>query len=260
MISGWKVVDLSLPLAENYPATWPGDVLFQTKVTSWFDEVDCLGLPIATRGPFQTHTVIMSDHVGTHCDAPAHFIPPPDSRLANAGPMGLLTAEQLPLDQFMGPAVVIDVTKQVRVSQRRGVVEPDDFQAFERDYRLIEKGDIVLLRSGWDARYYGRSGYYGPLSRTGEEHVWPAPSLATVEWLLERGVKCLGTDGPSIGPIEDPGPIHIKALGSGLGIVEGLAHLDQIPAYGAHFMFFPLKLVGGSGAPGRAIGLIVDIR
>jgi kynurenine formamidase len=250
----WRMVDLSLPLAESLPTTWPGDVRFQMRVTTWFREVDELGIAIPSRGPFQTHTVHMSDHIGTHCDAPAHFIP--DAGWAVDGRSGSApTVERLDLTFFFGPAAVIDVD-QVSPDPG-GCIQPQDVDRYELRYGPIRPGSVVLFRSGWDERYRAGGGYYGPLDDPAGE-AWPVPSVDTIEALSARGVRCLGTDAPSIGSLSDPVAAHVAALGRGLAVVEGLARLNQVPAQGAYFLFLPVKLVGACGGPGRAVAWVPE--
>jgi kynurenine formamidase len=85
---------------------------------------------------------------------------------------------------------------------------------------------------------------------------WPAPTPEAIGLLLERKVACLGVDTPSVGAAHDGYPAHIAGLPHGLVYVEGLAGLARLPVRGAHFLFLPLPIVGGSGAPGRAVALV----
>jgi kynurenine formamidase len=91
---------------------------------------------------------------------------------------------------------------------------------------------------------------------TRTEPGWPAPTPAAVEWLHERGVRCVGTDGLSIGPAADGAPTHLAGLSRGMGFVEALTGLRTLPPRGAWFLFLPIRLVNGTGGPGRAIGVL----
>ena len=65
--------------------------------------------PTVASRPFLEYVQVHDDHTGTHIDAPAHFTPAPETGLRHATEFGGVTIEQLPLDQLMGPAAVIDV-------------------------------------------------------------------------------------------------------------------------------------------------------
>jgi len=94
------VADLSLTVAADLPCFWP------TGMTPF------AVVPTATFGRTGRHRdmLVIDEHTGTQWDAPAHFIPPPDSGLPGAGPMGAVTGEKVPAWQFCGEACVIDLT------------------------------------------------------------------------------------------------------------------------------------------------------
>src|SRR5262252_1826555 len=71
------------------------------------------------------------EHGGTHIDAPRHFS------------AGAKTTDQVPLDQLMGEAILIDVTKQCEAN-RDYLVSADDFSAWEKQHGQIPAGSIVL--------------------------------------------------------------------------------------------------------------------
>jgi kynurenine formamidase len=74
--------------------------------------------------------------------------------------------------------------------------------------------------------------------------------------LLDRGVRCVGTDAPSMGSANDGGPVHVAALSTGTVFVEALRGLDRLPSRGAYSLFAPLNMTRGSGAPGRALAWV----
>jgi kynurenine formamidase len=79
-----------------------------------------------------------------------------------------------------------------------------------------------------------------------------------MEALLDRGVRCIGTDGVSMGSAHDGAPVHVAALSRGAVFIEALRGLDQLPNRGAWFCFAPLNVARGTGAPGRAMAWIPD--
>jgi isatin hydrolase len=259
-----RVVDLSLLVAEAYPGHWPTHLPFQHKTWSWFTEIDTpVGSAYGHLGPYTTRWLLMDEHTATHVDAPRHFLPPPGFGLPDEHPLGAITVEQVPLPQLMGPARVMDVRDLVGTTPP-GVspaVTLERLEAWEAEQGVLAAGDVLLLRSDWDLRYRpGAEGaaYCHEVIVTKQASGWPAPSPQLVLAVAERGVRCLGTDAPSVGAAQDGQPVHVAGLGAGLVFLECLARLGTIPAKGAFFVFAPLKLEGGSGAPGRAFALVPD--
>jgi len=265
IIAAHRVVDLTLPLAEDLPCTVPGHMPFRATVWTWFEDRPADPQPVRARegGSYQTRWLVIDEHAGTHIDAPRHVVPPPGSRLPQAGPAGEVGVDKLPLLAASGPADVIDVTGlPEHAAPEDGGSPPVTVTSlieWEAVHGAILPGDAVLLRTGWDSRYRrgtdGR-GYAagGPTGQTGPG--WPAPRPDTVSWLHDRGVRCVGTDAPSIGAVHDGAPAHLAGLTRGMVFVEGLTRLGELPPRGAWFLFLPLLLVEGTGAPGRALAVV----
>ena len=263
IMAGHRVVDLTLPLAEHLPCTWPGHMPFRATAWTFFADEPDGPQPARGRGGSgsQTRWLVIDEHAGTHIDAPMHVVPPPDSGLPGAGPAGEVGVDKLPLLAASGPADVVDVTG-LSGAAGNGVsplVSVPTLIAWEAAYGPILPGDAVLLRTGWDSHYLSgaaRRRYVDDPLVTGSGPAWPAPSPDAVSWLHDRGVRCVGTDGPSIGPAGDGGPTHRAGLTRGMVFVEALAGLAEVPPRGAWFLFLPLKLVDGTGAPGRALAVL----
>ena len=82
-----QVRDLTLTIAPELPCVWPAGM------------TPMAVLPTAPFGRSGRHRdmLVIDEHTGTQWDAPAHFVPPPDSGLPGAGPMGLVTGEKVPV-------------------------------------------------------------------------------------------------------------------------------------------------------------------
>lgn len=261
---GGRVVDLTLLLGEEYPCTWPGHMPYQQKTFNYFgvEGTDEAHL-ISPCGPYQTRWLLIDEHTGTHVDAPAHFIPRPGTGYIDEGTAGDVTADEIPLEQCMGQAVVVDVEHLFDTTDADGVspyIEPELILAFEAEHGELGSGDLVLFRSRWDAGRYrvgtpGRSYAYDVVIR-GRGTGWPAPSVAAMELLIERGIRCVGTDSPSMGSAQSGRDVHIAGLGQRCVFIEALANLSELPVRGSFFVFAPLKVARGSGAPGRAFAFI----
>lgn len=260
ILGDFDLVDLSHVLSEDMPM-WPGHMLFSHKVHNWYEAVPGPGQPIRSVAPYFTCWYTIDEHCGTHFDAPPHFIPPERTGLPNAGEFGSLTGERVSLDQLRGPGVVVDV-RELAAESSDGVsprITPDFLRGWEAAHGELCPGDVVILRTGWDAYWTG-----------GEEGLkfcwrpvvlkdypgWPAPSAEAVVHLYDRGVRLLCTDAPSVGAVDEQESMHIAGLERGMLYVECLTNLRRLPTRGAYFTFLPLKIAGSSGGNGRAAALV----
>lgn len=258
-----RVADLTLPLDETLPCTWPGHMPYRATVWTWFADRPDDPQPVRSRsgGHYQTRWLVIDEHAGTHMDAPSHFVPPLGSGLPHAGPAGAISVADVPLLAASGPAAVIDVRGldgQAAPGQSPAIT-PEHVTAFEAAHGPLRAGDVVLFRTGWDARYRpGQDGdaYGADVLATGRAPGWPAPTPETIGLIRDRGVTCVATDGLSMGPAEGGAPVHLAALPHGVIFVEALGGLAAVPPRGAWFLFLPLRLAGGTGGPGRALAVL----
>lgn len=260
-----ELVDLTVPIAEDLPCYWATHLPFQHKTWNWFEtRRDPSGCVINRSGPYATRWMAIDEHTGTHLDAPSHFIPPDGSGLPHAGPAGSISADRIPLERHIGPAAVVDATALAGTGDRPGespVIGVELIREWEREHGRLRSGEVCLFRTGWDSRYLrGEAGleYVHEVVVTRRLPGWPAPEVETVELLLDRGVRCLGTDAPSMGPAHgDRGQaVHVSGLGSGAVYIECLTALNHLPPRGAWFCFLPLNVEGATGAPGRAVAWV----
>jgi kynurenine formamidase len=186
------------------------------------------------------------EHGGTHLDAPIHFA------------AGRATADRVPLEQLVAPAVVIDVTAKATADPVYRLTR-DDVLAFERRHGRIGRGTIVLLRTGWSTRWPDRQAYFGDATPGDASKLrFPSYGVDAAELLVrDRGVAALGADVASIdyGPSTDFA-VHRLASAAGVPGFENLTQLDQLPPTGAIVIALPMKIEGGSGGPLRAIALV----
>lgn len=252
-LRGCRVVDLSVLVSEQLPGSWPTVTPFHSMQINWYTD---------WRGPFFTRLLTIEEHTGTHCDAPAHFIPDPATGLPHATPFGGVTVEQLEIEQFLGPALVIDVTELTDTGEpgMSPLVTVEHLRRWEREHGDIAAGDVVLLRTDWTDRHYrhlpeGTRFAYDPIVGKSAP-AWPAPDGDAMQYLVDRGVRCVGIDNNSMGPLQSDAEPHWVGLGQGVLFVERLINLAELPTRGAAFLFLPIKVDGASGAPGRAIAFV----
>jgi kynurenine formamidase len=181
---------------------------------------------------FATKLLIMSDHGGTHADAPFHFIPEG------------ATIEQVPLTSLVGSAVLLDVTEH---TMRGQAATPAVLEAACRKSGVeMKPGDIAILHV-WD-QPWGAPGF----------HDAKGLDEFAAAWLVDRGVAAVGID---IAYLEADlsdlrRPVHMVVLGRGVPIVENLVNLDQIDRPRFTFIGLPLRIKGATGSPIRAVAVL----
>lgn len=186
------------------------------------------------------------EHGGTHLDAPIHFA---ENRH---------TAEQIPLKQLVGPAIVIDVAAAAAQNPDYRLTRSDVLE-FEQAHGTIRPGTIVLLRTGW-SRYWPDRGRYLGDDTPGDASRLHFPSYGedAARLLVEdRGVAALGVDVASI----DHGQshdfiVHRIAADRNVPGFENLTNLEELPPRGAVVIALPVKIERGSGGPLRAIAIV----
>ncbi|MDR2287469.1 MAG: cyclase family protein [Prevotellaceae bacterium] len=168
-----------------------------------------------------------STHQGTHIDAPRHFF--------NKGEC----IDEISLDRCVVRAVKVDLTSK----QPDTPVEPVDLEPYNT---FIEQGCCVLLHTGWDKHFPEQSFFSG----------FPYVSKSLADWFVKKKIGLVGMDMPTPNG-DDWKYIHVKMLGAGILIVEGLANMEQLPEKEAFtFYSLPLKLQGRDGSPVRAIAIL----
>ena len=189
-----------------------------------------------------------AEHGGTHLDAPVHFA------------KGRHSTDEIPLDQLLGAAIVIDVTSQC-ASDPDYRITSNDFLNWEKAHRKIANGTIVLLRTGFGKHYPDRKKYLGTAERgpaaVAQLH-FPGLHPDAARWLVSnRSIKAIGLDTASI----DFGQStkyesHQILFDKNIPAFENVANLDKLPPRGFSVIALPMKIKGGSGGPLRIIALL----
>jgi kynurenine formamidase len=239
-----SVIDLTQPLGPDTPiiglppifASSPGVSL---EVISRYDD----------KGPaWYWNTIRMGEHTGTHFDAPVHWITGRD-RPGNA-------TDTLAVSQCVGPACVIDITADAARNED-SLLDVAALERWEMANGRVPRGAWVLLRTGWSLR----SGEAFLNVRDDGPHspgFDPAVSrlLATDRDVAGVGVETIGTDAGQAGRFDPPFPNHHIMHGHGKFGLASLCNLDRLPPTGAVLIAAPLRIVGGSGSPVRAMALV----
>ena len=223
---GLDWIDLSHTLEEGIPA-WPTHARFSS--TPYESQAS---------GDVATHNgLTLSEHTGTHMDAPLHFVP--------EGPAHYGT-DEIPLGSLAGRAATIEAADL----GAGDLLGPDRIRAWEDEHGPIWRGDRVLIRYGWDGRWAT-----GPEGRRFLED-WPGLSGEAAEYLVGKGVALVGCDTLAVDAAgSEENPAHHALLGNEVYVVENLNNLDLLPPF-CLFLALPLKIKGGSGSPVRAVALV----
>ena len=179
------------------------------------------------RNGFAETLLHMYSHTGTHIDAPGHMV------------AGAPSLDQLPVDQFVGQACVIDVS---------GAEAPSiPVAALAVHEALVDGCGFVLLHTGW-SRHWGDPRYFG---------AFPVLSARATAWLIARGLKGVGFDAISADPVGPP-PYsnHLAFFQAGMILIENLTGLE--PLIGQRFLLscLPLAYVDADGSPVRAVAIV----
>jgi kynurenine formamidase len=220
------LADLTYPLTTSFPAFVPGEeAVRRTTVT------------IQDNGYYMQEWRIR-EHIGTHVDAPGHFI------------LGGRLGPELAPSELIGPAVVIDISRRA-AKDPDAVVTVEDLRAFERRHGRIPRDAAVLMYSGWGAKVGDPDAYRNP-DPSGTLH-FPGFDPDASEWLLRRRrIRSVGVDTLSI----DPGnsttfETHLIIAGGDRYGLENLANLDRIPRRGATVVVGLIPYEEGSGGQAR---------
>ncbi|XP_013393356.1 uncharacterized protein LOC106161052 [Lingula anatina] len=239
------VIDLTYPL-DNNTVTWPGSASFELLVrrrgytrlgnnTVWLESNDFCS----------------PEHIGTHLDAPAHFI------------KGSWRIHQIPAHTLIGPAIRVDISKKA-ANNPDAVLTVKDLRDWEYENGRIPDNAMVFLYSGWGKYVNNYEKYFGTTNRThwkndqGQALVhFPGFSGEAAEWLVNnRKIIGVGTDARSVDAGQTTSlPAHVAFLGAKLLALESVANLDKLPPTGYTAFVFHMVHVDGSGAPTRLVAV-----
>ncbi|HEX2056574.1 MAG TPA: cyclase family protein [Nitrospiraceae bacterium] len=232
-----KLVDLTYELDETTIA-WPTNRPFHRDRTAW---------GITAHGYwYASADFAMSEHAGTHIDAPVHFAE------------GRASVDRIGVDRLIAPAVVVDV-REAAAKDADYRLRVEDLRDWEGRHGIIPAGAIVVMRTGWGRYWPDRVAYLG--SSTPQDVTtlhFPGFSPEAAEFLIkERAIVGIGIDTASI----DHGPsrdfvVHRIVGAAGVYALENIAHADELPESGATLIALPLKIKDGTGGPIRLVAVL----
>jgi arylformamidase len=211
-----KYIDLTHRIEESMPV-FPGDPPPEVR------EVMSLEKDVCT-----VQSIRFNNHLGTHLDAPSHFIE------------GGMTVDEIPLESLIGNAVILDFTHK----GKNDLITKEDLQVHR--HRIVP-GSLVLIKTGWDVNFTSGAFY---------EH-FPCLTQEAAEFLVSLKIRLLGMDTPSPSPLDDPGQtIHKTLLGAGAVILESINNLTLIDRDQCRIIVLPPLIKDFSGAPCRVVAVL----
>ncbi|TCO56085.1 cyclase family protein [Actinocrispum wychmicini] len=228
-----EVVDLTTPLSEQTPIIelppergqpWA----FSRKVISYYDGA----------GPtVYWNNIRLSEHTGTHFDAPVHWLSGKESH----------DVSQVPPARLVGPAAVLDMSDHV-ARDPDFLLRREHVERWQDEHGALPDGGWLLYRTGWEPRQ-------------GDRHT-PGVAPDCARWLAEEtplaglGVETVGTDAGLAGEFDQPYPCHWYLHGAGKYGLTQLRNLALLPPVGAVVIAGPLPIVRGSGSPTRVLAFV----
>ena len=211
-----RYIDLTHRIEEDM-VVFPGDPPPE------FKEVMTLGKDMCT-----VQSIRFNNHLGTHLDAPSHFIE------------GGMTVDKIPLESLIGTAVIFDFTHK----GKNDLITKEDLQAYR--YRILP-GSRVLIMTGWDVNFTSDDFYKD----------FPCLTQEAAELLASLEIRLLGMDTPSPSPLDDPGQvIHKTLLAAGIIILESVKNLTTIDRNQCQIIVSPPLIKDFSGAPCRVVAVV----
>ncbi|MEI8102850.1 MAG: cyclase family protein [Chlorobium sp.] len=190
-----------------------------------------------------------SEHGGTHVDAPVHF--------SEKG----RTIDQIPLNEWIGPAVKIDVVSKC-LKNRNYQLTVKDVKRWEEKNGRLPDNVWVIMYTGIDTRYYPDRKKVLGTAKSGKEALpelsFPGFSAEVADFLVkERHIKGIGLDTPSIdhGKSKDF-QVHRICFAANKLAIENIAALDKLPEKGAMLYVIPMLIKDGTGSPARIFAVL----
>lgn len=226
------IVDLTHTLTSDFPFIPVKNLTFSFEL-----------IPIAT---FKYHGVEANswkihEHLGTHIDAPVHFIE------------NQISVDQIDLKDLIVPVVVIDIEEKA-ARNHDAQLTVDDIKNFEKQHGKIPDHACVMMYSGWE-KHLKDSMFVGFDNK--EVKHFPGFSNDAISFLLaNRNIAGIGVDVLSVDPgVDDNYTGHKTLFTANKWALECVANLSKIPKTGATIIVGAPKVGKATGGFSRIIAV-----
>ncbi len=252
-----RTIDLSAPIAQSPDGVFPflrTDITYSTHAEGAAQAQSILGVPpevFRNREGWAVDTFTrFGTHDSTHVDAPWHYNSEIQGQRAP-------TIDELPLDWFFGDGVLLDMTAK---ADGAPMTVADAQAELARIGYQLKPRDIVLVRCGADKFYHQPDYLFHGCGVTAE----------ATQWLYEQGIRVMGIDAWGW-----DAPLNLQArealqrgepgifwaahqVNLPYAQIERLWNLGALPPFGFKVACFPLKIMGGSAGPTRAVAILAE--
>jgi len=248
-----RIIDLSAPITSGSPDEVPITIEYRGHEEGALEIEEAFGLPprlLRDSEGWAVETLTMGTHSSTHVDAPYHY----NSKIAGEP---AARVDELPLERFLAPGVVIDATAR---EDGDALSVADVVKGIEKASHKLQPGHIVLVHTGCDA-------FYGCLDYPDRG---PGVSASATRWLVDQGIVVMGIDAWGWDrPLKMEAADALKNDMRGIfwaahqadlnySQIERLCNLGSLPPTGFTVACFPLRIVGAGAAPARVVAILDD--
>jgi kynurenine formamidase len=246
-----RIIDLTLPLKNGLKYRTAPKIVYKNHRQGAEEFRKCWDISEKSLLEYAaSETITLCSHSGSHMDAPWHYGSTSEGKPAR-------TIDQIPLEWCYGNGVLLDFThrKKGEIISRGDVIE-----ALKRIDYALKPRDIVLIRTDC-SQYYEEAEY---------QYMHPGMSREATLWLVEQGIKVMGTDAwgwdASLdilvmefkkGKTNTLWAPHYAGKEQEYCHMEKLCNLDKIyKPHGFLVFAFPMKIENASGGWVRAVAIV----
>lgn len=239
-----EIHDLTAPLSAETPTLVLPEP-FSNLIDFSIEQVSAYNEP----GPFwKHHNIHTGEHIGTHIDAPIHWVTGKDGK----------DVSQLDPARLIGPAVVLDFSAEA-AADPDFLIDVEHLVAWQEEHGAFPANSWLLFRTGWDQYGHDKQAFLN-LDDNGSHT--PGFTAECAKWIAGEleisgvGVETVGIDAGNAGALIPPFPMHHFLLGADKYGITSLKNLAKLPTFGAMVVVAPLPIVGGTGAPARVLAMV----
>lgn len=239
-----EIHDLTAPLSAETPSLVLPEP-FSNLIDFSIEQVSAYNEP----GPFwKHHNIHTGEHIGTHIDAPIHWVTGKDGK----------DVSQLDPARLIGPAVVLDFSAEA-AADPDFLVDVEHLVAWQEEHGAFPANSWLLFRTGWDQYGHDKLAF---LNLDDEGSHTPGFTAECATWIAGKpeisgvGVETVGIDAGNAGALTPPFPMHHFLLGADKYGITSLKNLAKLPTFGAMVVVAPLPIVGGTGSPARVLAMV----